>query len=299
MNPKVATRSFLIGLIAASFLVTACGEPGETYYVDYQPTESEEPPVEEAPVEEPAVCPHVGEPLIDPAAFPPCPSCTAGGAGCVPKALLPPEKLASFDECDADSVCVPNIIIETSGNFIPQTCDSVFGAEGRCLSKCLPTVAPKADTLPQSSCTAAEACVPCYDPFTQEPTGACEQSCDPGPTEPPVELQTCCSGDGVCLPTDALGDSADQLGQDNCVQNEGEMLCVPTAFLEPDHVPATCIDQSIFGDEPGVCIPECIPAVQGLLQDMTLDQQGCPNNHLCAPCLNPITGKPTGACDDM
>lgn len=290
-------RSVLASLVASSLLFAACADPGKKIVVEDQPPEPEMPIIEDEESNEEAVCPHVGDPLVDPSSFPPCPSCSAGGAGCVPKVLLPADKLASFADCDADNACVPFIIIETRGNFVPETCDSVFGAEGRCLSKCLPSVADKGDTLPQSNCAASDACVPCYDPFTLEPTGACDQSCDPGPVEPPVELQSCCSGDGVCLPTEAVGDKADDLGQDNCAQNEGERVCVPSAFLEPNFSPMTCVDGSVLGDGPGVCLPACLPAVQGLLQDLTLDQEGCPSNHLCAPCDNPITGDPTGACD--
>lgn len=299
MTPKRFTRGVVFSLLSAALVVAACGDPGSKIINEDEPDPSETPsddPNEEQSEEE-AVCPHVGDPLVDPSSFPPCPSCSVGGAACVPKALLPADKLASFGDCDEANACVPNIIIATRGNFIPDTCDSVFGAEGRCLSKCLPSVAEKGDTLPQSSCDASEACVPCFDPFTQEPTGACDQSCDPGPTEPPVEIASCCSGDGVCLPTDVVGDKADDLGQDNCVQNEGERLCVPSAFLDPNFAPLSCVDEGVFSDSPGACLPSCLPAVQGLLQDLTLDQQGCPANHLCAPCDHPITGDPTGACD--
>ena len=140
--------------------------------------------------------------------------------------------------------------------------------------------------------------MPCFDPFTQEPTGACEQSCDPGPAEPPLEIPTCCEGDGLCLPQDDLGDKAEQLAEDNCPQNNGPALCVPAAFLEPDFQPMTCWDEQPIGDaKPGVCLPACLPAVQGLLQDLLLDQEGCPASHKCAPCDNPLTGEPTGACD--
>ena len=102
MISKVAACSWLAGLVAACALVAGCGEPGETYYLDGLPTDEEAPPVEEESTEEPIACPYVGEPLIDPAGFPPCPECSAGGAACVPKILSPPETLASFSECDAD-----------------------------------------------------------------------------------------------------------------------------------------------------------------------------------------------------
>ena len=140
--------------------------------------------------------------------------------------------------------------------------------------------------------------MPCFDPFTHEPSGACSQSCDPGPTEEPVAIDTCCSGDGVCLPTDDLGEKAEQLAEDVCPQHNGPALCVPAAFLEPGFKPASCWDDQLFsGPQPGACLPECLPSVQGLLQDFILDQEGCPDNHRCAPCDHPISGEPTGACD--
>ncbi len=302
-HPWAVTRIALVGFAFSSLVAVACGDQGNKIIVPDEASGGSEGGSGGMDGEggmggdEPAPCPHVGDPIIDSSGFPPCPNCTLGGAGCVPKALLPPENLASFDECDADSVCVPNLIIETRGNFIPATCESVLGSEGRCLNRCLPSVAAQADSLPQADCDPSDVCVPCFDPFTQEPTPACTQSCDPGPSDPPLEIQTCCSGDGVCLPTEEVGDKADDLGQDSCLQDDGERLCVPSVFLDPDFAPFTCIDKSIFGDEPGVCLPACLPAVQGLLQDLTLDQEGCASNELCAPCDNPVTGNPTGACD--
>lgn len=286
------------GPIFASLIVVcvACA-PGEKIVVDM---DDEEPPAtadEAEPESDELTCPHVGEPAADVTAFPLCPSCEAGGARCVPKALLPPDKLSSFGECDADNACVPELIMETRGQFIPQTCRSVLGSEGRCLSRCLPSVAPQAGGLPQDNCAAVDVCVPCFDPITAEPTGACEQSCDPGPAEAPIELAGCCHGDGVCLPSAAVGDKADDLAQDICPQNDGPALCVPKPFLEDGYKPMTCTDGSILGDAPGVCLPDCLPAVQGLLQDLLLDQEGCQTGYKCAPCDHPITGNPTGACE--
>ncbi|MBW2455125.1 MAG: hypothetical protein JRI68_11475, partial [Deltaproteobacteria bacterium] len=57
MKPNLATRSIFVGFLSASFLVAACGEPGETYYIDNLPTDEEPAPAEEEPTEEPAVCP--------------------------------------------------------------------------------------------------------------------------------------------------------------------------------------------------------------------------------------------------
>jgi hypothetical protein len=287
----------LASLALSALFVVACGEQGGKIVVeesDAPPAQSDEQPPEE---EEQAVCPHVGDPLIDPAGFPECSNCSAGGAHCVPKSILPADKLDAFTDCDADNACVPDLIIATRGNYVPTTCDSIFGAEGRCLSRCFPGMDEKADTLPQSNCDAADVCVPCFDPFSGESTGACEQSCDPGPHEGPIELAACCSGDGICMPIESVGSKADDLGQDSCAQHQGSAVCVPVSFLEPGFKPASCIDGSVLGDAPGVCLPSCLPAVQGLLTGLLLDQEGCPQNHLCAPCDHPITGNSTGACD--
>ena len=74
---------------------------------------------------------------------------------------------------------MPDTLIETGGNFILPTCTSVFGAEGRCLSTCVPQLADTADSLPQDICDENERCTPCFDPLQDgaPPTGACELSC--------------------------------------------------------------------------------------------------------------------------
>jgi hypothetical protein len=287
-----------VWLVACGLVLTACLTQSDPVRVDL-PTDDDaaaggaggsEPDGE-------PMCPHVGDALTDVAAFPECSDCAVGGARCVPTFLLPPEALSKFAECGSDKVCVPEIILVSAGRFIPATCRSLFDSEGRCLSQCLPSVAPKADKLPQDSCAASESCVPCFDPFTGDETGACAQSCDPGPAEPAVQVPECCGGLGFCLPAEKLGDKAEKLGQDNCTQHKYAAVCLPKAFLDPAFKPMTCMDGGFIGGGEGVCLPGCLPSVQGLLADLTLDQEGCPADHLCAPCDNPITGKPTGACD--
>jgi hypothetical protein len=292
-------RLAVAATLFASF-AAACGEPGEK--LSYDPG-ADETPAEQEPVDDPTEptdpeisCPHLGDALTDVTAFPSC----AADAHCLPTGLLPAESAAKFDDCDdGESKCIPDYVLETKGNYVPATCESALSSEGRCVSRVMPGLDAKADSLPQDVCTVDELCVPCFDPFTSEPTGACEQGCDAGPTTQPIQLPTCCSGDGLCLPSEELGEEkAGKLGQDTCAQSGGPNVCVPTPFLNPDYQPYSCIDENLFGpDLPGVCLPECLPAVQGLLTGLLLDQEGCQAEYKCAPCDHPITGKPTGACD--
>jgi len=239
-------------------------------------------------------CPYEGPALIDPSGLPDCPSC--GGGHCLDVGLIPDELEGQLASCGGTALCVPDEFIESTGKSVPTTCESVAGAEGRCLSTCLPAVAEKADTLP--SCGADKVCVPCYDPFDGSDTGACTLTCDPGPTEPPVVLPECCLGEGTCVPTELVdADQLDSLGLDVCPVNEG-LVCAPNGFIDDTFVSVPCealLIGILFGAayEPGVCLPSCLAAVDNPL----LAQDGCPAAHKCAPCLDPQTGQPSGACD--
>ncbi|MBM4377528.1 MAG: hypothetical protein FJ095_20825 [Deltaproteobacteria bacterium] len=89
-------------------------------------------------------------------------------------------------------------------------------------------------------------------------------------------------------------------------------MCGPTARCSPDafvpsqvktnpfdEINAPCETdwflRGLLGDEyrPGVCLPTCIPEVG----DSLLGQGSCNGeNFVCAPCLTPLDGKPSGAC---
>ena len=243
-------------------------------------------------------CPHEGPAIVDVSLFEPCQQC--GGGHCVPTNLIPDEFASQLGTCDADNYCVPDPFIETNNNFIPETCDSVGGNEGRCLSTCLPDVAAQAAALPQSSCGAGDVCVPCYDPLDLEPTGACELSCDPGPIDPPQGLPKCCGGIGSCVPESAVpSDKKGNLKADECSQQFGPSLCAPDVFIsDPNYQPTSCkttLLAALFGDEyeQGACLPECVDGVDSFL----LLKDGCPDNFKCAPCLEPPFGQSSGACD--
>jgi hypothetical protein len=256
-------------------------------------------------------CPHMGDPIIDPAAFEECtPSC--GGAHCVPEALVPADTQDQLAPCTTnggDGFCTPDKFIETGGNIIPDTCVSVGGAEGRCLSECLPDIAAQAVLLPQSTCDDGERCAPCFDPFTEEDTGACGLSCDPGPTEPPLTIECPYEGEPLidpavlpecdpacggahCLPADFVS-PAEQALLAPCPGG----FCAPDTLIESggQGIPPTCT--SVAGAE-GRCLSTCIPDIAA--QAQFLPQDTCAAGEVCAPCYDPTADDPTlptGACE--
>lgn len=252
---------------------------------------------------DPAPCPYDGPPLIDPNDYAPCPTsmCTTGAAHCLPLEMVPGDMGALLGDCDAESKCVPDEFIASLGKHAPEVCESLAGAEGRCMSPCLPDVAAEADRLPQSTCPPTHLCVPCFDPLTGEDTKACDQTCDSGPEDPPFVFPDCCGGRGTCVPPESIsaqGEDPSQLGQDSCPDSP-ELLCVPDVMMNGDYVAQSCNTgfflTMLFGSEygPGACMPDCIPAVDSIF----LGQNGCSDGMKCAPCLDPLAGGSSGACD--
>ncbi|MCB9560946.1 MAG: hypothetical protein H6708_11110 [Kofleriaceae bacterium] len=241
-------------------------------------------------------CPHTGDPVIEPSTLPAC----AAGAHCLSNALIPADLAGRLADCPgADAKCVPDELIASGGDFIPSTCESVAGAEGRCLSTALPEVADQAALLPASTCAADHLCVPCFSPLDGSDTGACRTSCDPGPTEGPTQLPLCCDGRGTCVPASAAGGAADQLGEDTCPADAG-LVCAPDVFLDGTYQPQSCetgLIQILFGADyaEGRCLPDCLPGVDNFL----IGRDGCDPGMKCAPCLDPLTGDSSGACDPL
>jgi hypothetical protein len=260
--------------------------------------------------QQPLPCPYEGPPVVEPASLPACPTTVCGGgAHCVPTSLLTPDQASSLADCDAQSKCVPDPFIATMGNYIPPACTTVFGSEGRCLSRCIPEVAAQAAALEGApGCGPSEVCAPCYDPFDQMPTAACTQSCDPGPKEPaPPALPGCCDGKATCVPKAAIPDAQeDKLDDDSCDEdgdNGPASLCVPNELLDPAWKPTVKCEtswliQTFKGKEykEGGCLPGCLGAVQ----QIGIKQGDCPDGFKCAPCKDPNNGgAPTGACPWM
>src|SRR4029079_1095045 len=121
--------------------------------------------------------------------------------------------------------CTPDPFIASAGQKPPPRCRSVAGAEGRCLSTCLPDVKDRIDLLPRDSCASTERCVPCFDPTSSEPnapTGACDIGCD-DPNEPPLVLTCPWTGPPVLDPARFPA---------------GDKLCGAAHCLPADIVPA-------------------------------------------------------------
>lgn len=212
-----------------------------------------------------------------------------GGAHCVDASLVPGSSQSQLGYCDATSFCVPDQFIQYNSLYKPATCRSLIDAEGRCQSVCLPAVAAIASTLPKDTCGDNEVCAPCYDPRTGDLTGACNTTCDTGPTEPAKTFAKCCNDVGICVTPEMAGDQAANLSQDTC---DNGYLCAPLKESDPTYIPATC--SSIAGAE-GRCQMECLPGVAASAS--TLPQDTCDDGELCAPCYDPRNGNDTGACE--
>lgn len=253
-------------------------------------------------------CPYDGDPLIDPSTLPACtPAC--GGAHCVPKELVPVSQQAQLATCPG-GFCTPDSLASSGGRAVPKTCTSVGGAEGRCLSECLPLVSDKAALLPKDSCGANERCVPCFDPTAADPTaptGACSVACDK-PAKPPLVLS--CPYTGVPLvDPNVFPACTPACGGAHCVpadlvppDQHAQLSACPGGFCAPDavvkaanhYVPPACQPFADPASE-GRCQSRCLPAVQE--QEHQLAQTTCPSGELCAPCNDPFTGAATGACN--
>jgi hypothetical protein len=257
-------------------------------------------------------CPYTGPPIIDPSVFPACsPACS--GAHCVPASLVPMADQSQLASCPG-GFCAPDSITQTGGEGVPPTCVSVAGAEGRCLSTCLPEIAGEASLLPQSTCAAGTLCAPCYNPTASDPrapTGACSLGCDK-PAQPPT-LLTCpwtgppvldpttlpacdnggCSG-AHCLPAAEVPMSVQsQLAP--C--NSGAGFCTPDEIISTadNFIPTSC-DPFPGSGAPGRCLSECLPSVATEVASGTLVQATCAAGDYCVPCNDPFTGASTGAC---
>jgi hypothetical protein len=235
----------------------------------------------------PPSCPHVGPPVIDPSLLPACGG-TDSGAHCLPASDVPPAMVPELATCPT-GYCMPDKLIASGGAFIPATCTSIGGAEGRCENTVLPSVAAQTD-LPVATCDSNERCVPCFNILTQADTGACRTSCDPGPTQPPVVLAGCCGGQATCVPP-SLIPAATQPFLSAAACSGGD-LCTPNENLQATFTPEPCEDVYFsITWYTGVCLSNCL-----VLPDASdLYQGSCDGLHTCVPCTDPNSGAPTGA----
>jgi hypothetical protein len=240
--------------------------------------------------------------------------------GCSDAACIPQDLILDFVSADTDLsllgncgdptvLCVPIDFIATTGKFMMKTCTSVAGAEGRCVSTCVPQVAERMDQLPQADCAPTERCAPCFDP-TQNglDTKACSQGCDTGPTQPAVVFQECGSGLGQCVPAELIPpDLQAAVPVADCT--EPGFVCAPKTHVAdinydfPDCVPSSDLLMAAPGldgpnGEKGGCVPAyLVDAVDPPPPEGAVLQDTCDPGFLCAPCTNPLALQaPTGAC---
>lgn len=240
-----------------------------------------------------ATCDDPGAP-IDPSLFAACPN--QCGGRCVDKAFLPnpnDPQISQLAECEPGSgqLCVPDELIASKGLGVPDTCEW-YGLEGRCMSECIPQIAEQVagGFLIQGSCAEHHWCAPCFDPITDEPTGACTLTCDAGPDPAkPHDLPGCCDGIGTCVPETLAGDQADSLGEDVCPKDSG-LLCAPNDLMPGSgYVPKACTPEFNFlevdpNHKYGVCLPGCLPDLDSFFLK---DTGECGDKYKCAPCYQP------------
>jgi hypothetical protein len=116
-------------------------------------------------------CPWMGPKVIEPTQFPACDN-NCYGAHCVPKSLVPASVSSLLADCDGgQGFCTPDSLVASAGETPPAGCRSIGGAEGRCLSTCIPQIASQASLLPVDSCDMGEVCAPCFEPrhYTTHP----------------------------------------------------------------------------------------------------------------------------------
>lgn len=239
-----------------------------------------------------------------------------GGAHCIDS--VPPEFQALVDVCPDGGYCVPDLFILDGGAVQPEKCLSIGDVDGRWISGCIPQVAANASLLPTDDAHPGEFCVPCVSPLDQTSTGVCEigttcggdpgggpggdpggggATCDdPGSPIDPSIFEPCPSAcGGRCVDKALLPDPNDpsvaNLGE--CAPGSGQ-LCVPDEILASKGlgVPDTC---DWYGLE-GRCMSECLPQIGEQISQGFVVKSTCPDHHFCAPCFDPTTDKPTGAC---
>jgi len=191
------------------------------------------------------MCPYTGPPLVDPNAFPAC-SPVCGGAHCLPAALVPAAEQSQLAACPG-GFCAPDTFIASAGKGLPKTCTSIAGAEGRCLSTCLPAIQGQQQLLPQDVCAPGEKCAPCFNPVAADPmmpTGACALACDK-PAQPPTLLSCPYSGPPVLDPS-----ALPPCDSGGC----GGAHCLPAAQVPP----AVQAQLSPCNGNTGFCAPDPI-----------------------------------------
>jgi len=230
-------------------------------------------------------------------------SCCGGLGRCSRNVSGPGTASYGLDECTdgQDLKCVP-LEMEASQDAGADddagasaqlaSCRMTLGStagqdfEGRCIPSCFLSGQASANLM-QSTCEASERCVPCYSPITGESTGACNRPGDAPVEAAPAGFAECGEENiGYCVPAGAGSGSGAMLPQLTCGDDQ---VCAPKLrVLDQSACFARC--QSLG---PGACVAKFVidPQFQSILPMST-----CMPGELCAPCVNPTSGMPTGAC---
>lgn len=130
------------------------------------------------------------------------------------------------------------------------------------------------------------------DPNGGEGGSAKPPDCADPKNAPAIEsFPTCCpAGKARCVPAAVMGASASRF--QGCAAEGGAGACVPDKRLKGGKLPA-CVS---LDNKPGACQSLCIPEVEGY-KDL-LPQGSCDPDERCVPCISPLDGKTTNACDD-
>ncbi len=243
-----------------------------------------------------------------------CSAMNCTGAHCVPMAQIPAgTDVTTLAKCpDGSSYCTPDDYIATQGQFQVKKCTSLEGAEGRCISTCIPQVAKQIDQLPKDVCMDSERCAPCFNPIDGSDTHACTQGCDKQTTMPPVlfakcgiyAMDTSKTPRGLCVPKSLVPMNLQGIPQDTCKTDE---LCAPTEKVKdlnynfpmcmPTGLAAALGLMANMAGQKGGCVPAYLAGTNASV--LTMDE--CTGmGDLCAPCTNPLStptaNAPTGAC---
>lgn len=193
--------------------------------------------------------------------------------------------------------------------FLAKSCKSILGAEGRCISTCIPQVNGLMDALPAEGCGENERCAPCIDSHDGKETGACTRGCDKGAsadtTSKPIVFDECANGEGACVPKNVIpAVLQSQLIQATCPS--ADLLCSPTQksqnlkynfpMWKPTDPFVGILAPPGLNGQLGGCVPQWL-ADSNILEGVFLHQDTCATGQKCAPCNNPLRGAaPTGAC---
>lgn len=148
-----------------------------------------------------------------------------------------------------------------------------------------------------------QVCVPCYSPIDGSDTGACRLKAGDAPTSASGTVFPGCltartdSTHGKCVP--ALPYTSRILSG---VQQHGcpaGRLCMPESFVnDPWSCGASCTTNFPAPSDAGACIARfVIEDNAGAVVAASLSQSSCAAGELCTPCVNPLSGTVSGACD--